>query len=138
MVETIRYGKRNFSFLHADSFLIFVLRNNVGSSRPRPFMLFSLSLLNTTTDRQAVADVRLVKLHIIHILRALEDGADGVVVAGCLEGDCHFITGNLQAKKRVMYVKNLLKEIGIEPERVEMYNMSSAQAQKFVDIDGLQ
>jgi len=71
---------------------------------------------------------------IIHILRALEDGADGVYVAGCLEGECHFQTGNLKAKKRVQYVKGLLRDLGIEPERVEMYNMSAAQGGRFAEV----
>lgn len=73
-------------------------------------------------------------MDIIHILRALEDGADGVYVAGCLEGECHFQTGNLKAKKRVQYVKGLLRDLGIEPERVEMYNMSASQGPRFVEV----
>ena len=73
-------------------------------------------------------------MDIIHILRALEDGADGVYVAGCLEGECHFQTGNLKAKKRVQYVKGLLRDLGIEPERVEMYNMSAAQGGRFAEV----
>ena len=66
------------------------------------------------------------KLEVIHLLKALEAGADGVYAAGCLEGECHYLKGNLWAKKRVGYVKKLLEEIGIDPGRVEMYNMSSA------------
>jgi len=71
---------------------------------------------------------------VIHILKALENGADGVYLAGCLEGDCHYLTGNLRARKRVQYVKNLLKHIGIEEERVEMYNMSAADCSKFIEV----
>ena len=53
------------------------------------------------------------KVDAIHIMKALEMGADGVYVAGCLEGDCHFKNGNINAAKRVAYVKKLLDEIGI-------------------------
>jgi len=74
------------------------------------------------------------RVDIIHLLRAIEDGADGVYVAGCLEGECHFIEGNLRARKRVNYVKEVLKDIGIEPERVEMYNLSSAMGPRFAEI----
>ncbi len=74
------------------------------------------------------------RVDIIHLLRAIEDGADGVYVAGCLEGECHFLTGNLKAKKRVQYVKKVLEEIGIEPERVEMFNLSSGEGPKFAEI----
>jgi len=49
------------------------------------------------------------KVDLLHILKAFESGADGVYVAGCLEGECHFLTGNLRAKKRVMYAKGLLE-----------------------------
>jgi coenzyme F420-reducing hydrogenase delta subunit len=71
------------------------------------------------------------KLEVIHLLKAIEAGADGVYAAGCLEGECHYLKGNLWARKRVDHVKDLLAEVGIEPERVEMYNMSSAEGAKF-------
>jgi F420-non-reducing hydrogenase iron-sulfur subunit len=74
------------------------------------------------------------RVDILHLLKAIEDGADGVYVAGCLEGDCHYLTGNLKAKKRVGYVKQLLGSLGLEPERVEMYNLSAAQGQRFAEI----
>jgi coenzyme F420-reducing hydrogenase delta subunit len=67
-------------------------------------------------------------------MRALEKGADGVFVAGCMEGDCRFQAGNLRAKKRVAYVQQLLKSIGMEPERVAMYNLSSGEGPRFAEI----
>jgi F420-non-reducing hydrogenase iron-sulfur subunit len=70
----------------------------------------------------------------IHLLKAIEDGADGVYVAGCLEGECHFINGNLKARKRVNYVKKILEEIGLEPERVEMFNLSAGEGPHFAEI----
>jgi coenzyme F420-reducing hydrogenase delta subunit len=74
------------------------------------------------------------KLEVIHLLKAIEAGADGVYAAGCLEGECHYLKGNLWARKRVDHVKELLAELGIEPERVEMYNMSSAMGAKFAEV----
>lgn len=74
------------------------------------------------------------RVDIIHLLKAIEDGADGVYVAGCLEGECHFLTGNLKAKKRVRYVKKVLEELGIEPERVEMFNLSAGEGPRFAEI----
>lgn len=70
----------------------------------------------------------------VHLLKALESGLDGVFVAGCLEGNCHFELGNIRAKKRVAYVKKILGEIGWDPNRVEMYNLSSAMASRFVEV----
>jgi F420-non-reducing hydrogenase iron-sulfur subunit len=66
-----------------------------------------------------------------HILQAFQQGADGVYVAGCLEGDCHFKNGNLKAARRVAHVKKLLSEIGIEEERVEMITMSAGMGERF-------
>jgi coenzyme F420-reducing hydrogenase delta subunit len=74
------------------------------------------------------------RVDIIHLLNAIKDGADGVYVAGCLEGECHYRTGNLRTRKKVEYVKKVLKEIDIDPERVEMFNLSSAQGQRFAEI----
>lgn len=74
------------------------------------------------------------KVDAIHILKAFEEGVDGVFVAGCLEGQCHYLKGNLRAKKRVAYVKRLLAEVDIEPERIEMFNLSSAMGGRFVEI----
>ena len=74
------------------------------------------------------------RVDVIHVLRALEEGADGVMIAGCLEGECHFLEGNLKARKRITQVKTLLKRIGMDPDRVEMFNLSSAMGPRFAEI----
>ncbi|MGD8386047.1 MAG: hydrogenase iron-sulfur subunit [Desulfobacteraceae bacterium] len=71
------------------------------------------------------------KVGAIHIMRALQNGADGVYVAGCLEGDCHFKDGNVKAAMRVSQVKKILDEIGIGGERVEMMTMSAGMGERF-------
>jgi coenzyme F420-reducing hydrogenase delta subunit len=71
------------------------------------------------------------KVDVIHIMKSLEKGADGVYVAGCLEGDCHFKNGNVRAAHRVDYLKKLLDEIGIGGERVEMFAMSAGMGELF-------
>ncbi len=71
------------------------------------------------------------KLDVMYILAAFERGADGVLVAGCLEGECHFQTGNLNARKRVEYVRKLIQEIGLDGRRVQMVNLSSAMGAHF-------
>lgn len=65
------------------------------------------------------------------ILQAFEGGADGVMVIGCLEGDCHFINGNLRAKARVERVIKILDEINLGGERLRMYNLSAGEGAKF-------
>jgi len=74
------------------------------------------------------------KVDAIHLMKAFEEGADGVFVAGCLEGQCHYLEGNLRARKRVAYVKRLLAEVQIEPERIDMFNLSSAMGGRFAEI----
>lgn len=70
----------------------------------------------------------------LYLLRALEMGVDGVLVAGCLEGECHFLSGNLRAKERVGHIHGILEKLGIEPERLAFYNLSSAQGDRFQEI----
>jgi F420-non-reducing hydrogenase iron-sulfur subunit len=86
---------------------------------------------------QYPANVRIIRtpctgrLEIQYFMKALENGADGVLVAGCEEGSCHFKEGNLAAKRRVNYTRKLLSEAGLEMERLRMVNVSSADAPKF-------
>ena len=70
----------------------------------------------------------------LEVLHTLEHGADGVMVAGCLEGDCHFQEGNINARRRVERIKETLSEIGLDPERVEMFNLSSAMGNRFAEV----
>jgi coenzyme F420-reducing hydrogenase delta subunit len=74
------------------------------------------------------------RVDMLHLLRAIEEGADGVCVAGCLEGECHFVEGNLKTRKKVEAVKKALVSAGIEPQRVEMFNLSSAMGSRFAEI----
>lgn len=67
----------------------------------------------------------------VHLLKAIEGGIDGIYVAGCLEGDCHFISGNLKAKKKVAYVRNLLEDCGFEKDRIMMFNISASDGPEF-------
>jgi coenzyme F420-reducing hydrogenase delta subunit len=73
------------------------------------------------------------RLETEYFLKALENGADGVLIAGCLEGGCHFTSGNLYAKRRVNYVREILAEMGFEKERLRMVNISAAMARPLAD-----
>lgn len=72
------------------------------------------------------------KIELEQILSAFEQGVDGVLIAGCLEGGCHFLEGNLRAKRRTEYVRRILDEIGVGAERLRMVNLSAAMAPTFV------
>lgn len=73
------------------------------------------------------------RIDVLHLLHAIETGADGVFLSGCLIGDCHYLTGNQKATKRVASVKKALQQIGVEPERVEIYYNSSAMGPQFAE-----
>lgn len=73
------------------------------------------------------------KLEMEHILDAFENGIDGILVAGCLEGGCHFQEGNLRARRRTDRIRSILGEIGIGSERLQMVNLSAAMAPTFVE-----
>lgn len=67
-----------------------------------------------------------------HILDAFEKGIDGILIVGCLEGDCHFVEGNLRARKRTDRIRFLIEEIGLGAERLKMVNLSDVMASAFV------
>lgn len=68
------------------------------------------------------------------ILRAFQNGADGVVIAGCHPGDCHYSTGNYYTRRRFSLVTNLMEYMGIERERFKVDWISAAEANKFADV----
>ena len=74
------------------------------------------------------------KLDHSYVLRAFEQGVDGVFVAGCLVGQCHFLEGNINAAKRVGHLKKLLETVRIDPARLEMYNLSGSQGPRWAEI----
>jgi F420-non-reducing hydrogenase iron-sulfur subunit len=71
------------------------------------------------------------KVDVMYLLRSIQKGADGAYVVGCLEGTCHYNEGNFRARERVDQVRMLLEEIGLEADRVRMYNLSSGEGPTF-------
>lgn len=72
------------------------------------------------------------RLDPVHILETFKRGADGVLVAGCHFGDCHFISGNYKAQRRVALLRRILEQLGVEPERLRFETMSAGEAERFV------
>ena len=72
------------------------------------------------------------KIDAQYLLNAFEQGADGVCVFACDPDNCHHISGSKRAAKRVTYVRSLLQQIGLEPERLELFHMGLGQAEEFV------
>ncbi|MDP2931987.1 MAG: hydrogenase iron-sulfur subunit [Chloroflexota bacterium] len=65
------------------------------------------------------------------IVHAFTQGADGVMIAGCHPGDCHYNAGNYKARRRIMLLKNMLPQLGIEPGRLKLEWISASEATKF-------
>ena len=74
------------------------------------------------------------RVDVLHVLKAFQNGADGVIVTGCHIGDCHYIDGNLKAKDRIDVLKKSLKALGIDPERLEIGFASSSEGQRFAEM----
>lgn len=70
----------------------------------------------------------------ILVLEALRMGADGVLIAGCHPGDCHYQKGNFMMEKRFDYLKKAVKSVGIEPERVRLEWVSASEGGKWAAL----
>ncbi len=89
---------------------------------------------------QYASNVRIIRvpcsgrINPMYILSALHRGADGVLVSGCHPGDCHYISGNLVARRKFSMLKNFLEHVGIEPERVQFSWGSAAEGARFASL----
>jgi len=70
----------------------------------------------------------------LFVLKALSIGADGVLVLGCHPGDCHYIEGNYKAMRRIPLLKKMLKQFGIEEDRVRLEWVSASEGAKFAEV----
>jgi F420-non-reducing hydrogenase iron-sulfur subunit len=68
------------------------------------------------------------------ILRAFQLGADGILVAGCHPGDCHYQEGNFKALRRVLLLKRVLRQFGIDERRLRLEWISAAEGEKFAKV----
>jgi F420-non-reducing hydrogenase iron-sulfur subunit len=68
------------------------------------------------------------------VLKALEEGYDGVLIAGCHPGTCHYISGNYKALRRFTLLRKLLRQMGVPDERVRLEWISASESDKFVTV----
>jgi F420-non-reducing hydrogenase iron-sulfur subunit len=68
------------------------------------------------------------------VLKAFREGADGLLIAGCHPGDCHYINGNMKTLRRFPLLVKLLEEFGIEKERIRLEWVSAAEGEKFSTV----
>ena len=74
------------------------------------------------------------RINPIYIIKALIDGADGVMVSGCHPGDCHYLSGNMYARRRFTVLKKLLTTVGIDPDRIHFTWVSASEGGRFADV----
>ncbi len=67
----------------------------------------------------------------VYVLRALLGGADGIILGGCPPGDCHYVSGNYKARRRMTILKTILSTLGLEKDRVWVRWISAAEGAKF-------
>ncbi len=70
----------------------------------------------------------------LFVLKALKEGADGVLVSGCHPGDCHYVQGNMFARRRFIILKKLLEFVGIHPDRFQVSWVSASEGTKFTKV----
>jgi F420-non-reducing hydrogenase iron-sulfur subunit len=69
----------------------------------------------------------------IYVIKALLEGADGVLIGGCHPGDCHYQSGNLKARRRVAILRSILEQLGLDPDRVWLRWISASEGKVFAD-----
>jgi len=93
-----------------------------------------------TGRMQYPANIRIIRLPCsgrvdpLYIIKALAEGADGVMIAGCHPGDCHYLTGNLYARRRFTMLKRLIQTAGIHPDRVQFTWISASEGARFAQV----
>ena len=92
-----------------------------------------------TSRLQYPSNVRIIRLmcsgavDMIYVLKAILEGADGVLIGGCHPGDCHYQTGNYKARRRVAVLKKILSRFGYDEDRVWLRWISASEGKLFVD-----
>ena len=68
------------------------------------------------------------------VLKAFQEGADGVLVSGCHPGDCHYIEGNYHARRKLTMTTDLMQFMGVDPNRFQVSWVSASEGKKFADV----
>jgi coenzyme F420-reducing hydrogenase delta subunit len=74
------------------------------------------------------------RINPVFVINAFQQGIDGVIIAGCHPGECHYNQGNYIARRRLVLLKSLLEYVGIDPRRLQMAWVSASEGGKFSNI----
>jgi F420-non-reducing hydrogenase iron-sulfur subunit len=92
-----------------------------------------------TSRLQYPSNIRIIRLMCsgsvdpTYVLKALLDGADGVLIGGCHPGDCHYQSGNYKARRRIIALKEIIRQAGLDEDRVWLRWISASEGQRFAD-----
>jgi F420-non-reducing hydrogenase iron-sulfur subunit len=92
-----------------------------------------------TSRMQYPPNVRIVRMMCtgaidpVYVIKALVDGADAVLIAGCHPGDCHYSEGNYKARRYIAQLKTILEETGFDPERIWLRWISASEGRLFAE-----
>ncbi len=93
-----------------------------------------------TSRKKYPANVRIIRVMCsgrvdpVFILKALQSGADGVLILGCHPGDCHYTSGNYKTMRRMEMLKQLAKQMGIEDDRIRLDWVAASEGDRFAEI----
>ena len=93
-----------------------------------------------TSRKKYAPNVRIVRvpctgrINPFFLIKALQEGADGVLVSGCHPGECHYLTGNLSARRKFAMLKSFLDYIGIEADRTKFTWVSASEGDRFAQV----
>jgi len=96
--------------------------------------------LTGTSRIKYAANVKIVRfpctgrIDFMILMKAFENGADGIIVSGCHPNDCHYSSGNFHARRRWIVFRNLLNFSGIDTERIQFSWVSAAEGFKWADV----
>ena len=96
--------------------------------------LAGVSRLQMPTEFRQIRTMCSARVDPEFILYAFRNGADGVMVAGCHPGDCHYIGGNYRTRRRMALLKMLLQQFGLNPKRLRLEWVSAGEGQKFARV----
>lgn len=96
--------------------------------------LAGVSRLQMNPNFRVIRTMCSARVDPVWVLNAFSQGADGVVITGCHPGDCHYISGNYKTRKRFYMLSDMLKQMGIEPERFELQWVSASEGKKFQEV----
>lgn len=74
------------------------------------------------------------RINPFYVVKALQEGADGVLVSGCHPGECHYLTGNLSARRKFALLKSFLEYVGVEADRTTFTWVSASEGERFAQV----